>query len=210
MLMKDIKGVRNSLRGPIIVLIIFITGCGGRKVLSPSEYLKWMNSDKNGMVVKKEINGLVYEVRSLSPEWMALNELKQTNPERSVFDNTRSQYGNMSYFKLRIYDVKGSHVHNHLKKDGLNPDAVEAYLNYSAQKDIRLITGEDTIPCALFAFSKTYGASNEFNIEMAFSNNDSIKEQDRRLEWDDNATGNGLLKFLFASKDLKQIPQLRL
>jgi len=178
--------------------------------LSPAAYLKWMSDSNNGMVKQKEINGLIYEVKYLTPESMALNELRTTDPGKENFEKVEKRYKGMDYFIIRLFDKSGSHIHNYLQKEGRDPDAVEAYLNYSAEKDWQMLSGNDTTKCALFTFSKTYGVSNEFACEMAYAADSARRGNDITVEWNDRALDNGTLKFLFSAKDLDRIPQIRL
>ena len=209
--MIDIRAIINRWTVVAVFITSCCTGCNGVKVLMPDDYLKWMNDPSNGMVKQKEINGLMYEVKYLTPEVMALNELRKTNVGKEEFQNIRKQYGNMNYFRLRIYDKGGGHIYNYLRKKRVDPDEVEAYYNYSAQKDWIVISGSiDTAKCTLFTFAKTYGASVEFDFEMGYINRDSLRKGDMSLEYDDRVLNNGTLKFLFSSKDLQKIPQIKI
>ncbi len=194
----------------IIIMVVFFIGCGGKKNLYPSQYLRWMNTESNGLVNKKEVDGLIYEMEYVSPEWMTLNELKTTQPVKADYERARKRYGQMEYVLFKIYDKPGTGVRSLLEKRGIDPDQVEYYFNYQAAHDFRMIAGKDTFPSALYAFSKTYGVSKEFAFEMAFAVPDSDRTNDNRVEWSDGAMGNGLMKFGFSSSDIKNIPGLKL
>lgn len=210
--MQDTRGMLNkdSLRWCIVLMVLLeMFGCNIREV-GVHDYLNYMNNKKNGLIQTKEVDGLVFEVRYLTPELMSLNELKTENVEKGKFRKTLKEYEGLNYYKIKISgNEEGKHVYNVLKDEGIDPIEVEAELNFDMQQNIYTVQGSDTGACVLYVFSKTYGLAKTYDMQIGVERKDSLNKNDAVVEINSGILKRGLLKFRFSNTDIQNIPLLK-
>ena len=171
-------------------------------------YMKYMTNPKNGLVLEKEIDGMDFKVQWMTPDLMALNELKKTRIDQKEWEKTKKEYEGLLYCQLTIKGMNGQHIHALLSSENMDIESVEAYLNLNAQKDIYLTSGEDTSACVLYSFSKTYGLAKQFDIATGFDNKIGNEKEDYVFEFDASFLERGLVKFRFKREDIVNTPIL--
>lgn len=189
-------------------MLLLLCSCNNSpKSANASDYLAYISDDKNGLIQKKEIGDIAYEIRYLTPEAMALAELKDLHATKLVLDTVIKEYGQLAYFRVNIGSKQG-HLFNALKAADINPDEAESYLNFDAEKDFQLSAGTDTSSCALYSFSRSYGLSNAWQLMLAFDVPERSRNRDLVLTYEDNITQNGILNFRFSDADINNVPKL--
>lgn len=198
------------MRISLILLIVFlITGCTQKKV-GTKAYLKYIADDGNGLIKSKEIDGMIVEVKYLTPEAMALNEIQDLSVNKQRFDKVLSEYKGFDYFNIAIRAKKERHIYELLNSEGISEQPIEEYLNYKAQPDLYLVTGSDTAKCTLYSYSQTYALAKQFDIATGFVNIDSSGTNNKVLEFNATMFNRGLMKFVFDRNDINNVPALAL
>lgn len=171
-------------------------------------YVKYINDPDNGFVQKKEVDGLLFEVKYVTPQYLALAELAGKDIAKSEFDTLLTSYTGLNYYRIKISDVSGEYVYNVLRNEGIEPLKAEEALNFSMQQNIIEVQGADTFDCVLYQISKTYGLSKTYDMEVAVSS--GVITNDVVLEINTGVLNRGLLKFKFDKDVLNRIPLLTL
>jgi hypothetical protein len=191
----------------LLGLMLLIAGCE-KSTVSVNEYIEYMHDKEMGLIQTKEMDGLVIKVRYLTPELMALNELKSISVSREVFDSTLNGYQGLKYYSMSMMPSNGGHVYGFLKDEGISAEDIEAHLNFDGQADYKLISGKDTAKCVLYTFAKTYGLAKQFDVVLGFDVKSSPGGEDIMLEMDASFLGRGLLKFRYERDDINGIPSI--
>lgn len=194
----------------IMALVIFLTTGCNKKSADVKSYMKYIADIDNGLVNVKEVDGMVVEVRYLTPEAMALNEIKDVNVEELKFRKTLAEYMGGVYFNISIKSKNNEHIYQTLSEDGIESTKLEEYLSYKAQPDFYIVTGIDTAKCTLYSYSQTYALAKQFDIAVGFENKDSLLSKDKILEFNATRFNRGLLKFVFDKNDINNVPALAL
>jgi hypothetical protein len=200
--------MRNSSRVGVIWLFVLFYACA-EKEADPESYRSYLTDEKNGLVQEKEVDGLIFKAQWLTPEMMALNEMKATNDKNTGWDKLMSEYQGLAYLRLSIYGNEVGNVHAALAKDGLDVETIEAYLNFDAERDVSLLCGKDTMRAVLYNFSKTYGLARQLDLATGFDLANTDTTADITLDWNTSVMNCGLLKFRFLRKDIDRIPNLK-
>lgn len=115
----------------------------------------------------------------------------------------------MQYFDLKILlkDNEGE-----LLKAGLNSreeyDRRVKYFSFGMQQDIRLVDGQDTLPCVMYHFERAYDVTPVCTLLLGFERADKNAERPKTLLFYDKVFNNGLLKFTFKENRLQTLPKL--
>jgi hypothetical protein len=191
----------------LLMLATLFAACSKKKVDVPG-YLKYMSNPDNGFIQKKEIDGLLFEVRYVTPEYLALAEIRDERVSQYEFDTLLKAYQGLNYYHIKISDIDGGYVYNVLRNEGIEPLQVEDAMNFGAQQNILEIQGVDTAECVLYQMSKTYGLSKTYDLEVAV--NSGKVNSDVVLEFNTGILNRGLLKFKFDKNTFERIPLLNL
>ena len=210
--MSGTKGRESKSRNAVFFFLLIVFSSMGScrmKTAKPKEYLHYIQSKSSGLVQEKEIDKIVFEVRYLTPEAMALNELKSLTPEKKEFKKALKEYEGLNYYqmKIRSKDPDG-HIFNTLKAQGFSSEDIERHLRFEAQNKISVEEGKDTCSVLLYSFSETYGLSKDLVVALGTENKDTMKIHDKTFDFDADILNRGLLKFKFNRSDLNKIPKL--
>ncbi len=172
-------------------------------------YVKYMNNQNSGLIQEKEVDGLVFKVRYLTPELMALNDLKTITPAESDFNARLKEYAGLDYYNVTVGSKRADgHVLAVLEDEGIDPVKAEDFLNFNMQANIQSVEGADTGKCVLYLLSKTYGLSKEYNIQAGLDVGKHSTINDKTFEMNTDLLNRGLLKFRFKQEDIDRIPSL--
>jgi hypothetical protein len=114
----------------------------------------------------------------------------------------------MQYYNLRIELKDGT---GELLKHGATSAAdYKGRVNYFAfamQNDIKLVEGDDTVPCLLFHYERAYDVAPYGTFLLAFPLPKNSKT-DRTLIFTDHGFNKGIIKFFYRGADINNQPQL--
>lgn len=185
--------------GTLLASCLIWAACG-QSTLGPEQYLQYVEDANNGFVVEKELSGLHYVAMFKPAAYAALKDLTRKIPadevDKAMFDTALSEYQGLQYYTIKMGAKESG-------KDVLlyNLSSEEEYyqrINYYsalAQQDIYLVQQNDTFPCALYHYERTYGVSPYNNILLGFNTGDSTENQPAKLHFKDEGFKTGLLIF---------------
>jgi hypothetical protein len=213
--MNAIKG-KNKVIIPVVLValasIFFISWkMGERKSLSPIEYVKWVQDDKNGLNIKKGMGNVSFSIQYQPAGYLVANEEKDPHLRTLVFNKKMEKYIDLEYYAVRIESKENKDVLTVNLDKQEDYYARENYYSFEFQNDIIMIEGKDTLGCAMFNFIPSYGLSPHIDFVVAFVKSKEEKEKaahDRQLVIDDRIMGDGLLKFEIKKDDINNIPSI--
>lgn len=202
--MSVIKVVLN--KNWLIVFVVMIVSCGV-KSLTSDEYVEWIEDPDNGLNLTKEFQDVTFQILYKPVNYIIAKELKNGGINKTEIPSRILELDSLQYFTLRIKSNKS----DELLRAGINSeDEYYQRLEYfmgPMQDDIKLIEGNDTIPCALFHYERSYGLAPYNNFVIAFSKSINNNE-DKFFLFEDNILGTGNVMFKLNNSDLKNIPNI--
>lgn len=188
-------------------------GCK-EKILQPYEYIKWVENTDNGLRSEKIIKDYYFRLQYKPADYIVLRELGvEKSYKANLFNQRKAELDSFYYFNLDISsaDKSQSILSNQLN----NNEEYYARLNYFttfAQQDIKLISNDDTIACALYHFERTYDLSPFNTIVLGFKQpkESNFLKYDLQILFDDQILSIGQINFLIDRKKLKKVPKLAL
>jgi hypothetical protein len=179
--------------------------------LSPTEYIQWVNDPENNLVVRKELNGIWYELKYTPIDLLALRQLqneRRLTPE--AFTAAKALLENAQYYTLSIGTTSGIDI----LKAGTRTDEDRTqrleYFSSKMQKDILLVEGIDTMRCSMYQFENLNGLVTHSNFMLAFPERQSRKRSfpDKTFLLFDILFANGLVSMEINGADIRNIPNL--
>lgn len=193
----------------LYLLPLLMMSCGSRSE-KPEGYLQWFSNKNHGMEIMREIEPFQFVAHYTNAEAMALAEMKQTSDgvfDRSNFDSLMKDFEGMEYFRVAIKNSqKGGDLISHLSAEGTNVEDLVNYFSFKAQGDINLVSGSDTIACALYHYERGHSLNTFDTMLIGFSKSEN--KGDRTLILAPKYLKTGPIKFVFEANSLNNIPEL--
>ncbi len=188
--------------------MFFFSSCA-KKTASPQEYISWVEDEDNGLSVGKSFDDISYTVLYKPVSYVVAKEFINGGIKQEGIAKRIKDLGDMQYVTLRIKSLKA----NELMRAGIK-DESEYYqrLEYfmsDIQNDIYLIEDQDTLPCILNHFERTYGIAPYNNFVLGFGKT-MHKNADKIFVFEDKLFGTGKVMLRIEAKDIDGVPQLKL
>lgn len=194
-------------------MFFLLTSCNKKKVNTVGEYSKWINDPQNGLVLKRNINGLKITVKYLPADYLVYKDGEQLE---TLKEGSQSKsYENAITFLMNIApdeDEKND-------KDIMfrNISSYKEYserllsMNFEIDKSIELKAGSVKLKPALCVFENTYGLSNSRTLVVAFAPTKAEKSVIENVSeidfiYDDELFQLGCMHFNFDQKNIKNLP----
>ncbi len=180
----------------------------GKKYFESANDLNQWNETSAEVVKQKNIGDFEYTVKELSPDVMALQELKGVTNNASAYEEAKSHYTELLYFKLNVQNPKatGELLKYNLESSGQYTERIK-YCSFEINRDIYITNGKDTVPCALHEFERTFNIQSGLNFMLGFPKISSAKGL--TLVYHDQLFKQGLIKFSYAN-DSEKLPYLKI
>ncbi len=196
------------------ILIVAITACGNPKQLSSNEYIHWIEDSDNGLKKEKKLDDYQYKVLYKPADYIVFREI--INSGAKAIDEEQVQkrineLANLYQFNFDVVSADGKT--SVLQHNVSNQEEHAARINYfvsHAQQDFILVEGIDTMPCVLYHFEQTFGATPFNTISLGFERKNQKAEGDLQLIFTNRLFNTGDIKFAFPKKTINNIPKLKL
>lgn len=191
-----------------ICLTVFISGCS-EDILSPDDYIIWIQNSKHGLKIEKEFNKIVFSLQYQPAAYNAVLEYKKDRSER--LDSLIAERQDLQYFSFRMMSKEGKLPV--MKTGALSQEEYMMRQQYAAleiEKDFRLVDGQDTLACALFNAEQNYNAAPYADFVMAFPRKKgSAMANDKVFIYSDKIFDIGVVSFRVSAAAVKNIPKLK-
>jgi hypothetical protein len=191
----------------------FENGMTGNEVtideLRPADYVAWVREPENGLVKEKEVGEMKFAMLFKPVDYMICQEERKNEIQALAYQEKLADLGDLEYYDLKIELKNGQEelLKHNLASPQQYTKRVE-YYSFEMQKDIVLMNGSDSIPCAMLHFERAYDISPYATFLLAFPKQKSTNEN-RTIIFRDRVFEKGTLKFQFNKKDLNLIPKLK-
>lgn len=194
-----------------LLSVLLLTSCG-KEMLAPKEYVSYIRTEKNGLLVSKSIGGFEFSLLYKPCEYIALMQDKDEHMAKATLDEKIKPMKGMQYYTFTIKTESGQE----LMREGISADneyyeRLDYIVSYM-QNDLSLIDGKDTLPCALFHYERNYNVAPQNNFVLGFEipKGTADKAADKTLVFNDQILGIGKLMLTINGNDITNIPQLKL
>lgn len=198
--------MERASRAILFVSVIgILLSCSVRPV-STEEYVKWVENEKNACLQKKTIGKLNYLAMYKPLEYVIIKENNKGNLQHP--DSLSVEFSGMEYYTIKM-GVEGS-TKDILLNDISSQEEYYERINYytvNAAEDVYLVQNQDTFPCELYHYERTYGVSPYNNILLGFATPQSGRNSPSHLHFNDRVFNSGLLIFTF---DKSGIPTVKI
>lgn len=193
-------------------------GCGKKELRKVEDYLSFVNSEENGLVIKKQVNGFEIKLTYLSPDYLAYRETASENKAgKEAIDSLKNFYSKTMTFMMTItpdeQKRKGEDavlygIRNYAKyKERLYN------LNFEIEDNISLETGSLSLTPVLTSFENSYGLTSGRSLLFVFAPGEKEQPEFYHSEtvdfiFDDELFDTGINHFTFRRKDLTNAPSL--
>ncbi len=184
--------------------------CNKKKMLTPAEFLTFLNSEKSGLKLQKEFNQVNYKLQLQTPEVLALKNLSGKNTDNTSFNKEYKYYQNKLSFIFLIEDALQSN--NRVKLAVFDKDMygkMLLYANSELKNDFKLVQGVDTLICSMVHLEPANSIQPVFRLSLAFNNVDTVKKE-YTLVYNDKLFMNGPIKFYFSKQVFENLPGLKI
>ena len=192
-----------------ILITFFISSCSNNE-LDFTEYIKYFDSDKNGLNKVIETGQFKLEFKYRSKEYMALKSLNtiELNSLSHIDSMVQNSENNVTIImKVFTLDGKSSPLSQGINNESEYYNRV-GYLNSDVKNDIFLVSGEDTIPCIIHHFERTYNMTNYLTLIFAFDKKNIKTNNPLDIHFGAKIFGIDNKKITFDKTDLNHIPKL--
>lgn len=180
------------------------------ETLEPQEYVAWVQNPENGLKRNKEMNDITFSVQYKPLEYIVCIEERKPEIEDSIVKQKVNELSDMQYFDLRISlnEGAGELLKYKLTSQQQYSQRVD-YFAFGMQKDIILVEGKDTIPCALYHFERAYDVTPTSTFLLGFNLSKKVSSENKTLIIYDRTFNKGMIKIAFDKNELEKLPKLK-
>lgn len=184
--------------------------CSDKKVLSPDEYMTYMDSHKDVLKISRELNSVNYSLQMLTPEQQILINSPDVFNNPAAFEKELSYYRNKLNFILVLKDPeKGMNKVRSTMFDKSEYGKILAYANTSLKEDFYLVQNEDTLYSTIVHLESANSIQPVFRLALGFSGLDSLSKE-CTLVFNDKIFNNGPIKFHYSKNVLSNLPEIKM
>jgi len=190
--------------------VFIVISCNNRK-LSVPDYIQYVRSEENGLLNKLIKGGYIFSALYEPSEYVAIKELRNEKITKESYASTLPKFSDYIYFDFSIRPENTSQKILD-PADSVSYDKKFNHFSFNFSKDIFLISKEDTLSCLLHQFISSNGVSPEYHFELLFEkpNSSFISRESLIFLYDDKTLNSGKVMIPILTKDIKNIPQLKI
>ena len=192
-----------------MVIGLMIMSCN-RPSLSPSDYVKYVSDEANGLVKTKNIGEVNIKVQYKPVSYIIANEMRTNDISKADFEKRKKELEAMQYYNLTLDIADARNILNYNVSNQSHQQERIHYLSFGMQQDIRLMENGKELPCVLYHFERTYDISKERTFLIAFNQDESTKDATKTFILDSSVLGIGTIKIQFDGKNIQQLPKMKL
>lgn len=176
--------------------------------LLPYDYIKYIENPKHGLnlTVSEGINE--YQIQYKTPEYMIAKSEEKNSLPTDFVKKERKEFGDIEYFTLKIKTNSGE---QDILKEGVKSNdqfgGRVAYFSFYMQNDLFLVRDQDTIPCSLYHFERTYNIAPYCTLLLGFDKKFK-KFSSYQILYVDRLFSNKIITFNFLKESFERIPKL--
>jgi hypothetical protein len=202
--------MRNIIIAASLLMMILLSSCRssnvpGKRKLQPADYVQWIESKENGLKVNLEDKPYIYELQYQPIEYLAVMQLRNPQILSSALKEEMEKRGDLQYFTLTMRNEKNRGI---LSDKDLEIENKSSYLLSGLQKDMMMLSGQDTLRCVMLHFESANNLVPYDLCVLAFEPSVNYKEDIVFLLRTDKYK-KGWVRMTIKRKDIKMIPKLK-
>lgn len=201
----------------LVVLVILscclCVGCGGEQgSLPPVDYVRWVKDPSNGLLQSKEVKSYSFLAQYKPIEFMIVQEERREELPQERLESRRADFGvDYLYYNFRIKNTEGelSPLGSGVESDQVYQRRL-GYFTFEMQEDLYLLHGQDTFPCVLFQFVRSYDVAPYVEFALGFEKpSEHPLTEALTFVFEDRVLGIGTTRLLFDPSIIQNIPLLK-
>lgn len=180
------------------------------KSLIPLEYVDWVNDKEHNLNKTKRIGEFGFTVFNKPVDYLICLDQRKEEISTLSYDQVKKEFGNLLYFDFKI---EADDIPTELLKYKVGGEAEYqrriTYFAYEMQNDFCLVDNNDTLPCIMFHYERTYDIVPYAKVLLGFDPLKNNASKTFEFIYQDRVFSNGLIKFTFRKSDLENIPKLK-
>lgn len=187
------------------------TCSGARESLPADEYISWVENKENGLLVEKQVGYYKLQLQYKPQEYAVLMDERKATLTAQEMSVKKEAFAELDYFTLRIGAEDGKDITKFNITDEQEYYARLQYFAMEMGNDLQLISGKDTLPCAMFHYERTYGIDPRAAFVLAFpKKKNGTAVTGKTLLFNDRHLGTGPVMLTITSESLNNVPALTL
>ena len=189
-------------------------GCGvdGPTALPPVDYVRWVKDPAHGLVQSKQIEQYAFIAQYKPLDFVVAQEERQPTLDKARVEARRAELGeDHVYYNFRIKNTEGqlSPLGSGVQTDQVYQSRL-GYFTFDMQADLYLLHGQDTLPCTLFQFVRSYDVAPYVEFALGFKKPMAAPlTEDLTLVFEDRVLGVGPMRLRFEQAIFEKLPKLK-
>lgn len=182
-----------------------------RHEAAPAEYVHYVENPGNGLKIEQEVNGVSYVLQYEPVDYCVMLEKRSFTIPKEIFNAEYNRFKGLEHYTLKI-DKKGADkLMNALSDTSAYKKSETTYFDFAIQKDIKLIEGNDTIPCSICQQDANTSIAQYYTYTLGFyTGNPTGTGQDRMILLQNKILNTGKVMLCVKEKAIKNIPALKM
>lgn len=200
--------MRKVING-LLLTVILMSSCGGRKTLNPVAYMEYMEDAEHGLMKKVIVGAYEYRIQFAPAEYLASRQYYK-EMEEGIMDGYRKRINEMKgyvFFLVNIYPRNASEqtISERITQNAGAEQRV-MYYQQQAANDIILKAGTFEQMPSTYVYEDNYGLSPYNTIVVGFAGD--YGKEDMQLIFNDRYTHTPLIKAGFSKDELSVLPEI--
>ncbi len=161
------------------------------------------------LVAEKAMEEMIYQVRQVPREYQVLQQLGVSTSQQA-FDQAMQESTGIRYFEMRLRPRMGAQG---AAQKGVGSQAAwqerDQYLSYNLGQHLRLVVGNDTLPCSLAHRVAAHDMTPFTSYWLGFEGPEVPTGTDVQLIYNDPFFNHGPLKFMLPGAALEALPTIQ-
>ena len=191
----------------ILILSAWVSGCGGDRVLSASEYIPWYGKHVESFTVEKSVEDLEFRLTYIPTEVQVLSRLRGEGGDEAIRAALAEETG-IEYYRLQIQSKDPKRKVLDMQHPYADVDP-KLYFSFDLQQNLLLKTDSLEIPCMLYHPDQGLGMSEGIDCLLAFDTKVQPMTH-RRLQIKDDFFGLGEFQISIQDHTIEQKAQLHI
>jgi hypothetical protein len=203
--MNDTVVRKNNI---FLFLFFVVTACSKTpSLLNDKEYVNWMDSDQNKTCMVKEIGDFEFTILYKPIDYVIALENRGKNYSNDSILKRKKELEGFQYYTFKIKSLKDNEfIRTGILSENEYYERLEYFVS-TAQDNMMILEGKDTIPCAMYHFERNYGISPYSKMVLSFEERDSLNMNDKIFIYNDKKLGVGKIAIKINASDIKDLPK---
>lgn len=191
-----------------------------QQVLQPRAYMTWVEDKNNGLKITESAGDYIFNLQYKPLDYIVLINERTDTIDRKKFDKDKEELKDMQYYTFSIAPKNGK---TEMLRSNLNYGEEYyqrvQYFSFHLKDDLYLIDGNDSLPCLLCHFERSYDLTpnNKFLLAFPLSKKETSKREngnkyasDKTLIYQDKLLNTGIVKLEVTKNAIDNIPSVKL